>query len=180
VTAQEPESGAWIIIDGFLGQVTQEQAENTIVDLHEKHGGELLVELICMEAIGGGAVFEQYMIRMHRDMKIIGEKGGGVAKEVRWERMLAPQLGRKKILVSDKDHPFLDRVRTTLKQYPRIAKRGDWAADVMDSLVWAHYHAFLETGDPLRRRSLILEEEDNPFFAFGNVPGGGDHEVTNA
>ena len=176
VTAQEPISGVWIIIDGFLGQVTQEVAENVIVDIHEKHGGREFVEVVCMEAIGGGAVFEQYMARMHREMRIIGEKGGGVSKEVRWERMLAPQMGRKKILVSDEETPFLDKVRQALKQYPRIAKRGDWAADIFDSLVWAHFYAFLETGDPLRRGPTTQPEEDNPFYAFGNAPGGGVYE----
>ena len=181
VSAQDPESGAWIIIDGFIGQVTQEAAENVIVDLHEKHGGRQFVEVVCMEAIGGGAIFEQYMARMHKEMRIIGEKGGGVAKEVRWERMLAPQMGRKKILVSNKDHPFLDRVRQALKQYPNIGKRGDWAADIMDALVWTHFYAFHETGDPLRRGPQRQEPEPNPYFAFGNSPGGGTYEeVENA
>ena len=176
VTAQDPLSGSWIIIDGYLGQVTQEVAESVIVDLHEKHGGKTFVEVVCMEAIGGGAVFEQYMARMHRDMRIIGEKGGGVAKEVRWERMLAPQMGRKKILVSNEENHFLDKVRQALKQYPRIGKRGDWAADILDSLIWAHYYAFLETGDPLRRGPTLPEDENNPFYAFGNAPGGGNYE----
>ena len=167
VTSQEPVSGSWVVVDGYIGQITQSQAETVLMDLFNKYPGR--VEVMCIEDLGGGAVFTQMMIRMHKNVPIIGEKGGGVHKEVRWERMLAPYLGSKKILVSDKEHPFLDKVRQALKQYPRIGKRGDWAADLLDALVWAHYHAFMETGDPLRRRRLKKEKKPNPFYAFSEM-----------
>ena len=167
VTAQEPVSQSWIIIDGYIDHITQAQGENVLIDLFNKYPGR--VEVMCIEALGGGAVFTNMMVRMHKDIPIISEKGGGVKKEVRWERMLAPYFGSKKILVSDKEHPFLDKVRQALKQYPRIGTRGDWAADLLDALVWAHYHAFMETGDPLRRRKLKKDKKPNPFYAFAEM-----------
>ena len=167
VTTQEPESGSWIVLDGYLGQVLQEQAENVLASFATKYPNRL--ESVCIEAIGGGAVFQQLMKRTYKDIPIIAEKGGGVPKEVRWERMLAPHFGLKRILVSDqKEHPFLDSVRLALNTYPNIGKRGDWAADVLDSLVWAHFHAFLETGDPIRRRRRG-EKKENPWKALSKM-----------
>ena len=161
VTTQEPESGSWVIIDGFLGQITQEQAENMLAALFGKYEGR--IEIVCIEDVGGGAVFNQLVKRMFKTIPVVGEKGGGVAKEVRWERMLAPYLGMRRILLSDaKNIPFLDSVRTALGIYPNINKRGDWAADVFDSLVWAHYHAFMQTGDPVRVRKQGPPKE-NPW-----------------
>ena len=167
ITVQEPTSGSWIVIDGFLGQVLQEQAENILAGLFEKYKGR--IEIVCIEAIGGGAVFEQLMRRTYKDVPFIAEKGGGVPKEVRWERMLAPHFGMRRILISDqKEHPFLDSVRLALGTYPNINKRGDWAADVLDSLVWAHYHAFMETGDPIRRRKKG-ERKPNPWLQLAKL-----------
>lgn len=167
VTTQEPKSGTWIVIDGFLGQVTQEAAENLIVQLARKYEGR--VEVICMESIGGGAVFQQYMSRTYKNLPVIGEKGGGVPKEVRWERMLAPYLGTRRILISDDtDNPFLVSLRTALSSYPNIAKRGDWAADILDSMVWAHFYSFLETGDPVRRRKP-RERKPNPWTKLARM-----------
>ena len=161
MTTQEPESGSWVIIDGFLGQITQEQAENMLAALFGKYEGR--IEIVCIEDVGGGAVFNQLVKRMFKTIPVVGEKGGGVAKEVRWERMLAPYLGMRRILLSDaKNIPFLDSVRTALGIYPNINKRGDWAADVFDSLVWAHYHAFMQTGDPVRVRKQGPPKE-NPW-----------------
>ena len=166
-SVQEPQSGSWIVFDGFLGQITQEQAENIIVELHDKYQGR--VEVITIEAIGGGAVFQQMMVRMHKDIYIVGEKGDGIPKEVRWERMLAPNFGRGRILISNKpSHPFLDRVRQALRAYPRISKRGDWSADILDALVWAHYYAFHETGDPLRRRQKKVSKP-NPWLELAKL-----------
>jgi len=166
-TTQEPVSGSWIVFDGFLGQVLQEQAERVIVELADKYQGRL--EVICIEAIGGGEVFMQLMARMYKNLPIVPEKGGGVPKEVRWERMLAPRFGNRSILVSDqKDHPFLDNVRTALNTYPNIGKRGDWAADIFDSMVWAHYYAFMQTGDPIRKRRRG-EPKENPWKALAKM-----------
>src|SRR3990167_5250350 len=178
VTTQEPASGSWIIIDGYLGQVLQEQAENVLASLFTKYGTldgdtkEQLkgrIEIVCIEDIGGGAVFQQFMKRQYKKIPVVGEKGGGVPKEVRWERMLAPHFGMRRILVSDqKEHPFLDSVRLALNTYPNIGRRGDWVADVFDSLVWAHFYAFLEAGDPVRRRPS-REKKGNPFLSLAKM-----------
>ena len=164
---QEPQSGSWIFFDGFLGQITQEQAENVIVELHDKYKGR--IEGIFIEAIGGGAVFAQMISRLHKDIKIVEMKGDGVPKEVRWERMIAPNFGRSRALVSNKpNHPFLERLRQALLTYPRIRKRGDWAADIFDAMVWALFYAFYETGDPIRRRKKA-EPNPNPFYAIAGM-----------
>ena len=164
---QEPQSGSWIFFDGFLGQITQEQAENVIVELHDKYKGR--TEGIFIEAIGGGAVFAQMISRLHKDILIIEMKGDGVPKEVRWERMIAPNFGRNRALVSNKpNHPFLERLRQALLTYPRIRKRGDWAADIFDAMVWALFYAFYETGDPLRRRKR-KESVPNPYYAIAGM-----------
>ena len=165
---QEPQSGSWIFFDGFLGQITQEQAENVIVELHDKYKGR--IEGIFIEAIGGGAVFAQMISRLHKDIKIVEMKGDGVPKEVRWERMIAPNFGRSRALVSNKpNHPFLERLRQALLTYPRIRKRGDWAADIFDAMVWALFYAFYETGDPLRRRRKQGETKPNPYYAIAGM-----------
>jgi len=165
---QEPQSGSWIFFDGFLGQITQEQAENVIVELHDKYKGR--TEGIFIEAIGGGAVFAQMISRLHKDIKIVEMKGDGVPKEVRWERMIAPNFGRSRALVSNKpNHPFLERLRQALLTYPRIRKRGDWAADIFDAMVWALFYAFYETGDPLRRRRKQGETKPNPYYAIAGM-----------
>jgi len=165
---QEPQSGSWIFFDGFLGQIKQEQAENVIVELHDKYKGR--TEGIFIEAIGGGAVFAQMISRLHKDIKIVEMKGDGVPKEVRWERMIAPNFGRSRALVSNKpNHPFLERLRQALLTYPRIRKRGDWAADIFDAMVWALFYAFYETGDPLRRRRKQGETKPNPYYAIAGM-----------
>jgi hypothetical protein len=152
VTTQDPETGAWIVIDGFVGQVTQSQADRLTVDMYNKYGRKPRVEVIVVETAGVGREYEQRLARMPIGFPLIGESGGGVAKEVRWEGTLEPALAGERILISDvKNHPFIDELIIALNLYPNIPKRGDRAADILDSMVWAHFHAFMEYGDPVRR-----------------------------
>lgn len=168
VTAQDPMTGAWIVEDGVVEQVLQERAEDIVDSLHEKYGGLPTVELVCIEAVGGGAVWVQYMIRTRKNMNIIGENFSGIPKDVRWERALAPNLGKKRILISDKQHPFLDQVRIALSQYPNIGKRGDPNADILDAMVCAHWHAFQEGPDPIRRKKRG-EKKENPWLKLSKM-----------
>ena len=102
-------------------------------------------------------------------MPLTGETGGGVQKEVRWENTLEPALAGERILISDQEnHPFLKMTKTALNKYPNISKRGDPSADVLDALVWAHFHAFLQYGDPIRRR-LKKVPEPNPYWSLAGM-----------
>ena len=118
----------------------------------DKYGRKPRVEVIVVETAGVGREFEQRLARMPIGFPLLGETGGGVAKEVRWENTLEPALAGERILISDiKHHPFIDELIIALNVYPNIPKRGDRAADILDSMVWAHFHAFMEYGDPVRR-----------------------------
>ena len=175
VTVQEPEFGAWVVIDGYVGQIPQDRADRIVGDMYEKYGRKPRVEAVVVEIIGSGMIFEQDLARNYKDMPLIGEKGGGVKKEIRWERTLQPNLANERILISDQQgHPFLEDLILALNMYPNISSRGDRAADILDAMVWAHYHAFMSYGDPVRKM-LALPEEDNPYFAFGGPPGGDNY-----
>ena len=174
VTTQDPVSGSWIVIDGFVGQIPQSRGESVVVDLYNKYGRKPRVEIITVETAGSGRMFEQYLARLPIGLPLVGESGGGVAKEVRWEGTLEPNLAGERILISPKKHhPFLDELIVALNLYPNIPKRGDRAADILDSMVWAHYHAFLDYGDPVRRVKRSGPKEPNPYFGFGSPPEGG-------
>lgn len=171
ITTQEPVSGSWIVCDGFVGQVTRSQAERIIIDLYDKYGRKPRVEIICVERDGSGAIFEDYLMRLPLGMPVLGENTGGVAKEVRWEYSLEPSLANERILISDREHhPFLTQVLRALNIYPNIGKRGDMAADILDSMVWAHYHAFMEYGDPVRRRKAQKKDNPNPYMQLAQGP----------
>ena len=164
VTTQEPISGSWVVIDGYVGHVTQSQAERVVIDLYNKYGRKPRVEVICVETVGSGKEFERYLSRLPLGMPLIGETGGGVQKEVRWENTLEPALAGERILISDQEnHPFLKSLITALNSYPNISKRGDPSADILDAMVWGHFHAFLAYGDPVRRRKKA-EPQPNPFY----------------
>ncbi|KKL69760.1 hypothetical protein LCGC14_2111680, partial [marine sediment metagenome] len=174
VTTQDPVSGSWIVIDGFVGQIPQSRGEAVVVDMYNKYGRKPRVEIITVETAGSGRMFEQYLARLPINLPLVGESGGGIAKEVRWEATLEPNLAGERILISPKKHhPFLDELIVALNLYPNIPKRGDRAADILDSMVWAHYHAFLDYGDPVRRVKRNKPKEPNPYFGFGNPPEGG-------
>ena len=168
VTTQEPVSGAWIPCDGFVGHVTQSQADRIINDLYNKYGRKPRVEVICVEEIGSGKEFERILARNTPSMPLLGETGGGVPKEVRWENNLEPMLAGERILISDQDHPFLKSLVLALKSYPNVSKRGDPSADILDAMVWAHYHAFLTYGDPVRRRQK-KEPTPNPYYSLSQM-----------
>ena len=169
VTTQEPISGAWVVCDGYVGHVTQSQAERVVIDLYTKYGRKPRVEVICVEIAGSGKEFERYLARLPLAMPLTGETGGGVQKEVRWENTLEPALAGERILISDQEnHPFLKMTKTALNKYPNISKRGDPSADVLDALVWAHFHAFLQYGDPIRRR-LKKVPEPNPYWSLAGM-----------
>jgi hypothetical protein len=169
VTTQEPKSGAWIAFDGDVGLYTQSQAERIIRDLFRKHGGKNRVEAIVVEKEGEGRLFAELLSRLPEAMPIIAEPAGGIPKEVRWETGLESGLANERILISDKDgHPFLMQLVRALNAYPNISKRGDMAADILDSLVWAHWHAFLEYGDPIRRRKK-KDPTPNPYFQLAEM-----------
>ena len=169
VTLQEPISGSWIVVDGYVGQLSMSQAERIVLDLYNKYGRKPRVEAIVVEKAGDGRLFLEQLARLPVDMPLLGEPTGGIAKEVRWEATLEPALAGERILIHDnKTHPYLDKVIKALSMYPNIQKRGDWAADILDSMVWAHYHAFLNYGDPIRRR-LTKVKEPNPWLKIARM-----------
>jgi hypothetical protein len=169
VTTQEPVSGAWIAFDGDVGLYTQSQSERIVQALFKKHGGNDRVEAIVVEKEGEGRLFAELLARLPEKMRIIAEPTGGVPKEVRWETGLESGLANERILISDKEgHPFLMQLVRSLNAYPNISKRGDMAADILDSMVWAHYFQFLEYGDLVRRRRK-KEPTPNPYFQLAEM-----------
>ena len=169
VTTQEPISGAWVVVDGYVGHVTQSQAERLVIDLYNKYGRKPRVEVVCVETVGSGKEFERYLARLPLGIPLVGETGGGVQKEVRWENTLEPALAGERILISDQDnHPFLKSLVLALNLYPNVSKRGDPSADILDAMVWAHFHAFLAYGDPVRRRKK-KDPIANPYWALAEM-----------
>ncbi len=174
VQAQDPESAAWIIIDGYVAQVPQETSERIVADMFRKYGKRTRVEGIFIEAVQTGDMFLKQLARLDPEYPLYPIHPGGEAKRARWEADLQPALANERILISnDPNIPFLQEVRNGLRSYPHIKERGDKYADILDAIYYANYYTFFAYNDPVRRRKSRGSKEPNPYFAFGNPPEGG-------
>jgi len=165
VGAQEPESGAWIVIDGVVARVTQSQAERLLLEYWNKYAN---VEAVIIEQAAGGKEFEHSVARMANwSIPMLGEPPGSQQKERRWETDLEPALAGERLMISDnEDNIFLLETRHALRRYPNIGKRGDKAADILDALYWLIYHAIVAHADPVRRDSGGKKKRNNPWKRF--------------
>jgi len=170
VIAQHPESGTWIIIDGVVARVTQSQAERLTLEYWTKYNN---MEAVQIEEAAGGKEFMHILARTtHQSMPIWGVTPGSESKERRWEMNLEPMFAGERVVLLDKDHVgdqqqaiFLAEVEKVLKRYPDIRKRGDKAADILDAIYYAIYHALISFADPVRQLGQRSKKK-NPFHGF--------------
>ncbi len=170
VIAQHPESGAWIIIDGVVARVTVSQAELLMLEYWKKYKN---VEVVQIEEAAGGKEYIHSLARMANYLiPIMGITPGSESKERRWEMNLEPMFAAQRIMVLDKDHitdlrqaTFLAEVEQALNRYPDIRKRGDKAADILDAIYYAVYHALVAFADPVRQLPKEKKKK-NPFRGF--------------
>ena len=170
VTAQHPESGVWVIIDGVVARVTQSQAERLMFEYWKKYDNN---EAVQIEEAAGGKEYMHILARMSNySMPIWGVTPGSESKERRWEMNLEPMFAGERVVVLDKDYVtdqrqaiFLAEVEKALKRYPDIRKRGDKAADILDAIYYAIYHALLAFADPVRHIKK-KKKPKNPFRGF--------------
>ena len=169
VVAQHPESGAWVIIDGVVARLTQSQAERLMHEYYNKYDN---VEAVQVEEAAGGKEFMHILARSNPSMPVWGITPGSESKERRWEMNLEPMFAGERIVILDKDcvtdHQqaiFLAEVEKALKRYPDIRKRGDKAADILDAIYYAVYHALVAFADPVRQLPKENKKK-NPFRGF--------------
>ena len=167
---QDPQSGAWIIIDGCLLQTPQDVSERMLEDLHRKYGGPNRVEGIFIEAVQTGDLWMKQIARSNPSMKLYPVHPGSASKRARWEADLQPAFANERIMVSDDPNiPFLEESMKALRSYPHIRDRGDKYADVLDALYVANYYALFQYGDPVRRRKKGGDKPPNPFFTLAGM-----------
>lgn len=170
VIAQHPESGAWVIIDGIVARVTQSQAERLGAEYYYKYQN---MEAMQVEEAAGGKEYMHILARNSgHSMSIWGITPGSESKERRWEMNLEPMLAGERLVILDQQHVmdpqqviFLAEVEKALKRYPDIRKRGDKAADILDAIYYAIYHALIAFADPVRQLQKG-PKKPNPFKGF--------------
>jgi hypothetical protein len=169
VIAQHPESGVWVIIDGIVARVTQSQAERLMHEYYNKYKN---VEAVSIEEAAGGKEFMHILVRSNPSMPIWGVTPGSESKERRWEMNLEPMFAGERVVLLDKEYVtdtgqaiFLSDVERALKRYPDIRKRGDKAADILDAIYYAVYHALIAFADPVRQIKKRPERK-HPFRGF--------------
>jgi len=171
VIARNPATMRWIVTEVLLGQYAQSQAEAQLKALWARN---LPCPAVVIEESGTGIEMVALMER-HKGMPIVGLKQSGHGpKETRWERDLEPILANGYLTISDEHSPGLDALRNALGRYPSFRVRADPGADLLDALWVAVYYPMIHSTDPFAAR-IIEDEEPNPYFAFGNSPGGGHY-----
>ena len=140
--------------------------------MHEYYRKYTNIEAVQIEEAAGGKEFAHILARANPSMPIWGVTPGSESKERRWEMNLEPMLASERLLILDKDHItdqrqaiFLSEVERALNRYPDIRKRGDKAADILDSIYYAVYYALIAVGDPVR---YVPDKKKgkNPFKGF--------------
>lgn len=160
--AKLPGGGA-VVVDGVLERLSQAQAEIYVKRAQEMFPGWLQSGV---EAVGKGDDFVQTIMR-NPGLRIIPMHSGRLAKNVRFERELAPWLENGFIRISDANTPFLNELRKELDE--GIAADHD---DARDSLYYAakmmpDVLVMPKASDALPEYGMVKEKAVSPFAAFG-------------
>jgi len=157
-------------VDGIVARVTQSQAERLTLEYWTKYKN---VEAIQIEEAAGGKEFMHILSRTSNfSMPIWGITPGSESKERRWEMNLEPMFAHERVTLLDKEQItdtnqaiFLAEVERALTRYPDIRKRGDKAADILDAIYYAIYHALIAFADPVRHIQPTSKKK-NPYSGF--------------
>lgn len=105
--------GGAIVIDGFVGNVSQGEAELKLM----QWAGMYKPIRIGVEDLGAGREFYSRLIR-NPNLPVVPSKVGNKSKGVRFEKELAPLFEFNKIMLSSQDNEFLKEFRDEWVSYP--------------------------------------------------------------
>jgi hypothetical protein len=105
--------GGAIVIDGFVGNLSQGEAEYKLMQWFEMYSPTR----IGVEDLGAGREFYSHLIRNPR-LPVVPSKVGNKSKGVRFEKELAPLFEFNKIMLSSQDNEFLKAFRDEWISYP--------------------------------------------------------------
>lgn len=123
----ERPTGGGVLYGGFVGRVTQAQAEMRMVQAQAMFPN---VQGIIFEGDGKGEEALHTFLR-NPNLNIIPMKTGGRGKKERLERQMSPYLESGVIRISDEDTDFLRFTKRALRKFP------NYHLDTLDALYWA-------------------------------------------
>lgn len=152
-------TGGAVIYDGFVGLVSQLEAEG-----HVEKGQAMFPNYgqTGLEMDGIGAQFFGILQRKPH-LRLLPFWTGGASKRNRHERELSPWLEMGMIKISDADTPFLNSLRKALREWPNgsldeIDALYSFAKTVPDVLIIPNTSDSLPDFSPRARK-----KRDNPF-----------------